>query len=1205
MKPGVKVLEKARIYELAKELNTTSKRLMEKLAEININVKNHMSLLEPHELDALYKHIGVIKHDEKKIDDKRPEEKKIISETTHSKEKKKDNKSAPRIIRTTEIIIDSKAENNTETANRYPKKESRNTQKQNFKNEYVKVESNTSGLRPGYVRDSLPDIKNKQAAQNNPTKVTSQQQDDLLTIKSNIKIENVKKEDKTVVENTIQAETKMPKHNETVDEVKSNKEEISNERADMKSNVNVEQNENAALKAKEQAPRNNVVDINKPDEAASTDKVPDKQPDRPSDKPQEERSPRSDRPQGQYNNGQRYDRPQGQYNNGQRTDRPQGQYNNGQRTDRPQGQYNNNQRTDRPQGQYNGQRTDRPQGQYNGQRSDRPQGQYNNGQRTDRPQGQYNNGQRTDRPQGQYNGQRSDRPQGQYNNNQRTDRPQGQYNGQRSDRPQGQYGHRSERPQGQYNGQRSDRPQGQYNGQRSDRPQGQYGQRSDRPQGQYGQRSDRPQGQYNGQRSDRPQGQYRSQNLDIPKPDATVAQEQFDSQRNELRREFSSKDFDKTAKREENKKKEVARTTVDKKQKFKPQKIVIEKKGVSEILSEDYIFNEFYNDDGKKKRLPKNRKNEKVQAKYIPPKAVLTSITIPETLTVKELAESLKKTSTDIIKKLMAFGVMATLNNEVDFDTATIIAEEYGVKTEKAVQVSEEDILFDDAEAEDEANLASRPPVVVVMGHVDHGKTSLLDAIRSAHVIDSEAGGITQHIGAYTVKAQDRLITFLDTPGHEAFTAMRARGAQITDIAILVVAADDGVMPQTIEAINHAKAANVSIIVAINKIDKPGANPDKVKQELTEYGIVAEEWGGDAIMVPVSAKKKENIDQLLEMVLLTADMLELKADPNRQAKGTIIEAKLDKERGPVASVLVQRGTLKAGDSIIAGSSLGRIKAMTNDKGYAIKSAGPSMPVEILGMNEVPEAGEIFYVVDDEKVAKQLVEKRKYKQKEQQYRVSAKVTLEDLYTQIKEGKVKDLNIIIKADVQGSVEAVKQSLTKLSNDEVRVNVVHDAVGAITESDVTLAQVSNAIIIGFNVRPGLNVTEAVKNAEVDLRLYSVIYKAIEDIQAAMKGLLDPTYKEVVLGHIEIRQIFKVSGIGTIGGAYVTDGKVQRNSEVRVVRDGIVIHEGKLASLKRFKDDVKEVVQGYECGVSIESFNDIKEGDIIEAFIMEEVKR
>ena len=1101
-------MDKARIYELAKELNTTSKRLMEKLAEININVKNHMSLLEPHELAALYKHIGVIKHDDKKEEDKRTGTPDTFHSADKKKDVKKDMKSAPRIIRTTEIVIDSRGEAGSTEHGGYSKKE---PNQGHSKPSYVKTESSTSGLRPGYVRDNIHDMKNKSAArpdksseiQKNQIKTPVVQHDDSSVSRQNVKPEVIKKEENIVADKTIQTEVNTPKIVNSNDT--ANKENIS-ERVDMKPNAVTEPKEAAA--AKDAAPvlrnenmENKIEEVSRPEAKASVEDL---------GKIQSER-PQADRPQG--------DRPQG--------DRPQG--------DRPQ--------ADRPQGQYNRPQGDRPQGQYNRPQGDRPQGQYN------RPQG--------DRPQGQYNRPQGDRPQGQYN---RGDRPQGQYN-----RPQG------DRPQGQYN--RGDRPQGQYN----------------RPQG------DRPQGQYN-----------RQQGLDIPKPDVSVAQDQFDSLRNEARREFQSKDIDKNVKREEKQKKESPKTTPDKKQRFKPQKIVIEKKGVSEILDENYIFDEFYSDDGKKKRLPRNKKNEKLQLKYIPPKAVLTSITIPDSLTVKELAESLKKTSTEVIKKLMNYGVMATLNNEVDFETATVIAEEFGVKTEKAVQVSEEDILFDDAETVDESKLQPRPPVVVVMGHVDHGKTSLLDAIRSAHVIDSEAGGITQHIGAYTVKAtNDKLITFLDTPGHEAFTAMRARGAQVTDIAILVVAADDGVMPQTIEAINHAKAANVSIIVAINKIDKPGANPDKVKQELTEYGIVAEEWGGDAIMVPVSAKKRENIDQLLEMVLLAADMLELKADPDRQAKGTIIEAKLDKERGPVATVLVQRGTLKIGDSMLAGSAFGRIKAMNSDKGISIKSAGPSMPVEILGMNEVPEAGELFYAVTDERVAKQLVEKRKFKQKEQQYKSTAKVTLEDLFTQIKEGKVKDLNIIIKADVQGSVEAVKQSLEKLSNDEVRVRTIHGAVGAITESDVTLAQVSSAIIIGFNVRPGANVTEAAKNAEVDMRLYSVIYKAIEDVQAAMKGMLEPTYKEVVLGHIEIRQIFKVSGIGTIGGAYVTDGKVQRNSEVRVVREGIVIHEGKLASLKRFKDDVKEVVSGYECGVSIERFNDIKELDVIEAFVMEEVKR
>jgi len=1168
MNPGVKVLDKARIYELAKELNTTSKRLMEKLAEININVKNHMSLLEPHELDALYKHIGVIKHDEKKPED---EKKAVSADTSHPVEKKKeikkDMKSAPRIIRTTEIVIDSNGETENTDRGNYKKEGNQPSSKPN----YIKTESSTSGLRPGYVRDSKPDFKNKPANRNekshespkNAAKIPAVQHDDSSVSKPSTKTEDIKKEEKLVADTAVQTDTKISKNIDATDTEKISKENAA-ERVDMKSNTIVEPKEaitgtNTAPKSESTEPKKEATAAVAEIQAPETDNVKseNRQGDRPQGQYNRSDRPQGDRPQGQYNRG---DRPQGQYNRGDRPqgDRPQG--------DRPQG--------DRPQGQYN--RSDRPQG-------DRPQGQYNRG---DRPQGQYNRGDRPqgDRPQGQYN--RGDRPQG--------DRPQGQYN--RGDRPQG------DRPQGQYN--RGDRPQGQYNNRpQGDRPQGQYN-RGDRPQGQYNRpQGDRPQGQYN--RGDRPQGQYRQQGLDIPKPDATVAQEQFDSLRNEARREFQSRDLDKSVKREEKQKKEAPKATADKKQKFKPQKIVIEKKGVSEILDENYIFDEFYSDDGKKKRLPRNKKNEKVQEKYIPPKAVLTSITIPESLTVKELAEALKKTSTEIIKKLMGYGVMATLNNDVDFETATIISEEFGVKTEKAVQISEEDILFDDEEIVDESKLQQRPPVVVVMGHVDHGKTSLLDAIRSAHVIDSEAGGITQHIGAYTVKANERLITFLDTPGHEAFTAMRARGAQVTDIAILVVAADDGVMPQTIEAINHAKAANVSIIVAINKIDKPGANPDKVKQELTEYGIVAEEWGGDAIMVPVSAKKRENIDQLLEMVLLAADMLELRADPDRQAKGTIIEAKLDKERGPVATVLVQRGTLKTGDSIIAGSAFGRIKAMTNDKGHSIKNAGPSMPVEILGMNEVPEAGEVFYAVTDEKVAKQLVEKRKFRQKEQQYKTSAKVTLEDLFTQIKEGKVKDLNIIIKADVQGSVEAVKQSLEKLSNDEVRVKTIHGAVGAITESDVTLAQVSNAIIIGFNVRPGANVTEAAKNAEVDMRLYSIIYKAIEDVQAAMKGMLEPTYKEVVLGHIEIRQIFKVSGIGTIGGAYVTDGKVQRNSEVRVVREGIVIHEGKLASLKRFKDDAKEVAAGFECGVSIERFNDIKEGDVIEAFVMEEVKR
>jgi len=517
--------------------------------------------------------------------------------------------------------------------------------------------------------------------------------------------------------------------------------------------------------------------------------------------------------------------------------------------------------------------------------------------------------------------------------------------------------------------------------------------------------------------------------------------------------------------------------------------------------------------------------------------------------------------------------------------------------------VTEEDILFDESEDAPE-DLEPRAPVVVVMGHVDHGKTSLLDAIRSSHVAEHEAGGITQHIGAYTVNYQRRDITFLDTPGHEAFTAMRARGAQVTDIAILVVAADDGVMPQTKEAISHAKAAGVAIIVAINKIDRPNANPERVKQELAENGLLVEEWGGDIIAVPVSAKKKENIDLLLEMVLLTADMLELKANPKKQAKGTVIEAQLDKYRGPVATLLVQRGTLRVGDAILSGSTFGHIRSMVNDKGKRIKEAGPSTPVEVIGLSEVPEAGDTFYVVTDEKLAKQLAEKRKAQQREKQIG-RKKISLDDLFSQIQQGNIKELNLIVKADVQGSVEAICQSMEKLSNEEVKVNIVHSAVGSVTESDVKLAEVSNAIIIGFNVRPTANVTELAKNVGVDIRLYRIIYEAIEDMEKAMKGMLEPTYKEVVDGHAEVRKIFKASSIGTIGGCYVTDGKILRNSEVRVVRDGIVVYEGKLSSLKRFKDDVREVAAGYECGLTIERFNDIKEGDVIESFHMEEIAR
>ncbi len=604
---------------------------------------------------------------------------------------------------------------------------------------------------------------------------------------------------------------------------------------------------------------------------------------------------------------------------------------------------------------------------------------------------------------------------------------------------------------------------------------------------------------------------------------------------------------------------------------------------------------------GKKNKKRINKSDEqRVKQKIFE----LTEITIEDPITVKDLAAEMKKTTADVIKKLLGYGVLATINNEIDFDTAFLIAGEFGITAKKKETVTEEDILFDDTE-DTENELQPRPPVVVVMGHVDHGKTSLLDAVRQTNVIEGEAGGITQHIGAYKVKINDREITFLDTPGHEAFTSMRARGAQVTDIAILVVAANDGVMPQTVEAINHAKAAGIPIIVALNKIDVEGANPEKVKQELMKYELVPEEWGGDTIFVEISAKKKINIDTLLEMVLLVADMKELKANPNKQSKGTVIEARLDKARGPVVSMLVQRGTLDVGDTIVVGSTIGRIRAMTDDKGRKVKKAGPSTPVEITGLTEVPEAGDTFYEVKDEKTAKHLIERRKRTQREKSINATSRVTLNDLFDQIEKGHLKQLNLIVKADVQGSVEAVTQSLEKISNEEVQVKVIHSNVGGVTESDVTLAKVSNAIIIAFNVRPDPIAKDVAKKEEVEIKQYSVIYQAIEDVEAAMKGMLDPVYEEKVIGTAEIRQTFKVSSVGTIAGCYVLDGKVARNAGIRVIRDNVVIHDGKLISLKRFKDDAKEVTKGFECGLQIENYNDITEGDTLEVYIMEEVKK
>ena len=604
---------------------------------------------------------------------------------------------------------------------------------------------------------------------------------------------------------------------------------------------------------------------------------------------------------------------------------------------------------------------------------------------------------------------------------------------------------------------------------------------------------------------------------------------------------------------------------------------------------------------GTKSRSEEQEKMRRLQLE-IAKKAQLV-VKIPDEITVGELASRMKKTAAEVIKCLLKNGVMATVNQTIDFDTAEFVAVEMGCKVEKEVVVTIEEKLIDDHKDAEE-DLVPRAPVVVVMGHVDHGKTSLLDYIRHAHVASGEAGGITQHIGAYQVQIHGKPITFLDTPGHEAFTSMRARGAMVTDIAILVVAAEDGIKPQTIESINHAKAAEIPIIVAINKMDKPEANPDRVKQQLTEYGLVCEEWGGETIVCPISAKTGMGVDNLLEMLTLTAEVEELKANPNRAAQGTVIEARLDKGRGPVATLLVQNGTLHQGDIIIAGTAVGRVRAMLSDKGQKITSAGPSVPVEITGLSEAPSAGATFNAVADEKLARELVEQRKAEEKAKANAPVTKVSLEDLFSQIQAGEMKNLNLIVKADVQGSVEAVKSSLEKLSNDEVRVRVIHGGVGAINESDVMLASTSQAIIVGFNVRPDAAARESAARANVDMRMYRVIYDAINEIEAAMKGMLAPKFREALLGHAEVRQTYKVSGVGTVAGCYVQDGKIQRKDcQVRLVRDGIVIHEGVLASLQRFKDSVKEVVAGYECGLSIEKFNDIKEGDIIEAFTMEEI--
>ena len=769
-------------------------------------------------------------------------------------------------------------------------------------------------------------------------------------------------------------------------------------------------------------------------------------------------------------------------------------------------------------------------------------------------------------------------------------RPQGGSFTPRGDRPQGgNFAPRGDRPQGGNFAPRGDRPQGGNFAPRGDRPQGgNFAPRGDRPQGgSFAPRGDRPQGGNFAPRGDRPQGGARpAGGMGGARPMGG----------NRPQRGPKGPELMPTVEKER-----VSNYDPNKKMRQRQHDPEHQPVKNRKQLARDTGYG--MDDDVVRGRRKKGRQLSAQQ--MMAPIKIETAYMTAETITVRDLTERIGKPAGEIIKKLMLLGIMATINQELDFDTASLVASEFGVTLEMKLDKTAEDALSAENVEDSEEELVTRPPVVTIMGHVDHGKTSLLDYIRKAKVAVGEAGGITQHIGAYIAKVGDRQITFLDTPGHEAFTAMRARGTQATDIAILVVAADDGVMPQTIESINHAKAAKCPIIVAINKIDKPGADPDAVKQELTRYELVPEEWGGDTIMVNVSAKTGEGVDDLLENVLLLADMLELKANPNRKARGVIIEAKLDHSRGAVATALVQNGTLHVGDMVVAGNAFGRIRAMVSSRGERVKHATPSTPVEIIGFGGVPEAGDEFMAVADEKLARQVVEERAAKARASMVKNSSASTLEELYSKLEQGEVKDLNIIIKADVQGSVEAVKQSLEKLSNAEVRVRTIHSGVGAITENDVMLAGIDGAIIIGFNVRPDAKARDAANRDGIDIRYYRVIYQAIEDIEKAMKGMLTPEFRENVIGHAEVRNVFKITGVGIVAGSYVTDGKLQRNAQVRLLRDNVVVYEGKLSSLQRFKDAVKEVADGYECGVCLENYTDIKEGDVIECFVMEEIPR
>ncbi|SDW26537.1 translation initiation factor IF-2 [Paenibacillus sp. CF384] len=800
-----------------------------------------------------------------------------------------------------------------------------------------------------------------------------------------------------------------------------------------------------------------------------------------------------------------------------------------------------------------------------------------------RPQGQ--GGYQGNRPQGQGGGYQGNRPQGQGGQGGQGNRPQGQGGGYQGNRPQGQGGgYQGNRPQGQGTGYQGNRPQGQGSSQggQGQRPQGQGGgYQGNRPQGQGasgggGYQGNRP----SGQGSNSGGGQGGGFRPSTPRPDQAS---QSPSRNNAPARTFESRSTssDDHAKKRNNPK--AANSNFGANKRF-----------------EDSRTGNFKNNRGGKNNRGKGQQQERKEKIDNTPKKII----VRGEVTVGELAKLLHKDASEVIKKLITLGVMATINQEVDLDTVQLIATEYGVEVEVKIPV-EEDAFETLEEKDEEDTLESRPPVVTIMGHVDHGKTTLLDAIRHTSVTSGEAGGITQHIGAYQVEINNKKITFLDTPGHEAFTLMRARGAQVTDITIIVVAADDGVMPQTIEAINHAKAAGVPIIVAVNKIDKPGADVDKIKQSLTEYQLVPEEWGGDTIFVNVSAKQRTNLEELLEMILLVAEVNDYKANPNKRARGTVIEAELDKGKGPVARVLVQHGTLKIGDAFVAGNCFGRVRAMVNDKGRRLKEAGPSTPIEITGLTEVPQAGDPFLVFEDERKARAIADRRAIKHRQSELGANSRVTLEDLYNHIKEGEIKDLNVIIKADVQGSSEALKGSLAKIDIEGVRVKIIHSGAGAITESDINLAAASSAIVIGFNVRPEPQALATAEQEKVDIRLHSIIYNVIDEIEHAMKGMLDPIFKEVIMGQAEVRNIFKVTKVGVIAGCMVTSGKITRSAKARLIRAGIVVLETEIESLKRFKDDAKEVAQGYECGITLEKMNDLKEGDIIEAYVLESVER